>query len=280
MVMQMNPTVSYKINKRNSIGASLVFSIQTFRAFGLEYFETFTQSFADGEPVNKLTNNGNDWSYGAGARIGWMGNYLDKKLSIGAAYSSRVYMTEFDKYTDLFAEQGDLDTPANVGIGIAYKFTPKLTVGLDITRAFYEDVAAIGNASATTGPGSIYPNADEKHRLGNDEGLGFSWDNQTVYKLGAIYDYNNEWTFRAGWNYGESPIDESNGEVLMSILAPAVTQNHLTLGATYSPSKQMELSFSYVHAFKFEQNGPTFIGSTGELSMYQNSFGISFGYKL
>lgn len=280
MTMQMNPTISFKLNKQNSVGATLVFSVQTFRAFGLEYFETFTQSFADGEPVNNLTNNGNDWSYGAGARIGWMGNYLDKKLSLGAVYSSKVYMTQFDKYSDLFAEQGRLDTPANIGLGISYKFTPELTIGFDYMRYFYSDVAAIGNASATTGPGSIYPDGDEKHRLGNDDGLGFGWDDQNVFKIGAIYDYNPQWTFRAGWNYGKSPINEKNGEVLMSIMAPATTQNHLTLGTTYSPSRNVEWSFSYIHAFEFKQNGPTYIGNTGKIGMYQDSFGVSFGYKL
>jgi len=280
MVMQMNPTVAYKINRQNSIGASLIFSVQTFRAFGLEYFETFTQSFADSNPVNKLSNNGNDWAYGAGVRLGWMGQFMKKKLSLGAAYSSRVYMTEFNKYTDLFAEQGDLDTPSNVGLGIAYQFTPKLTVGADVTHTFYKDIAAIGNASAQQGPGSVYPNGDEKHRLGNDDGLGFGWGDQTVYKIGAVYDYNDKWTFRGGWNYGDSPIDESNGEVLMNIVAPAVTRHHLSLGATYRPDKRVEWSFSYVHAFRYKQDGPTYIGDTGELEMYQNSFGASFGYKL
>jgi long-chain fatty acid transport protein len=280
MVMQMNPTVSYKINKQNTVGASLVIGIQTFRAFGLEYFETFTQSFADGDPVTSLTNNGNDWAYGGGVRLGWMGNYMDKKLSLGAVYSSKVYMTEFDKYSDLFAEQGDLDTPGNVGLGISYKFTPELTIGFDIMRYFYSDVASISNKSATTGPGSIYPNGDEKHRLGNNDGLGFGWSDQTVYKIGAIYDFNPQWTFRAGWNYGKSQIDESNGEVLMSIMAPATTQNHLTLGATYNQTKNIEWSFSYIHAFEFEQYGPTYIGDTGKIGMYQNSFGLSFGYKL
>jgi long-chain fatty acid transport protein len=189
-------------------------------------------------------------------------------------------MTEFDKYSDLFAEQGDFDTPANIGVGISYKFTPKLTLGMDITHTFYEDVNAVGNPSAQKGPGSIYPNGDESARLGNDAGLGFGWENQTAFKLGAIYDYNNKWALRAGWNYAKSPIDESNGEVLMSMMAPATTQNHLTLGATYKPSKRSEWSFSYVHAFKYEQRGPTYIGSTGEISMYQNSVGVSFGYKL
>lgn len=281
MIMQMNPTMAYKVNKQNSIGASLIFSIQTFRAFGLDrYFRTFTQTFADDPAnVNNLSNNGNDWSYGAGVRIGWMGNYMKKKLSVGASYASRVYMTEFDKYSDLFAEQGDLDTPPQLGFGISYKFTPKLTIGMDIMHTFYEDIASIGNASAPAGPGPILIDEPED-RLGNPGGLGFGWENQTAYKIGAIYDYNKAWTLRAGWNFAESPIDETNGEILFNILAPAVTQQHLTLGATYSPSKRLDMSFSYVHAFEFEQNGPTVIGSTGSLSMFQNSIGVSIGYDL
>jgi long-chain fatty acid transport protein len=277
MLMQMNPTIAYKVNKQNSVGASIVFGVQTFRAFGLDYFENFT---ATGLGSTGLTNNGNDWAYGAGVRLGWMGQFMKKRLSLGAAYSSRVYMTEFDKYDELFAEQGDLDTPANVGVGVAYKFTPKLTIGLDVTHTFYEDVASIGNESAQLGA-DIFPDG-EQNKLGLDDGLGFGWDNQTVFKLGAVFDYNKDWTFRAGWNYGESPIDEDNGEILMSIMAPATTQNHLTLGTTYKPTRNMELSFSYVHAFRYTQEGPTYIGGQhgGQIQMYQDSFGASFGYKL
>ena len=159
MLMQMNPTIAYKVNKQNSVGASIVFGVQTFRAFGLDYFENFT---ATGLGSTGLTNKGNDWAYGAGVRLGWMGQFMKKRLSLGAAYSSRVYMTEFDEYDELFAEQGDLDTPANVGVGIAYKFTPKLTSGMDVTHTFYEDVASIGNDSAQLPGGSIFPDGETK----------------------------------------------------------------------------------------------------------------------
>ena len=276
MVMQMNPTVAYRLSKNHQLGASLIVSVQTFRAFGLDYFSNFTNTglFTEG-----LSNNGNDWSYGAGARVGWMGQFMKKRLSLGMAYSSRVYMTKFDKYKDLFAEQGDIDTPSNVGIGIAYKLTPKLTAAMDITHTFYSDVSSISNRSVNTA-GSPFPVSQSQNALGNDNGLGFGWNDQTVYKIGAAYEYNKEWTVRAGWNYGKSPIDETNGEILFSIVAPASTQNHLTLGATYSPTPNMEWSFSYVHAFRFKQEGPTLIGSTGSLQMEQNAFGVSFGYKL
>jgi long-chain fatty acid transport protein len=276
MIMQMSPTVAYQVNRDHQVGASLVVAVQTFRAFGLDYFSNFTST---GLFTDKLSNNGNDWSYGAGVRLGWMGQFMDDRLSLGLSYTSRIFMSEFDKYTELFAEQGDFDTPSNFGVGIAYELTPKLTVAADVTHTLYSDVNSVGNTSVNTA-GSPFPVSQEENALGRDEGLGFGWNDQTVYKIGAAYEYSDKWTVRAGWNYGKSPIDEKNGEILFSIVAPAVVQNHLTLGATYSPTPNVEWSFSYVHAFEFEQRGPTLIGDTGRLQMEQNAFGVSFGYKL
>ena len=276
MIMQMNPTVAYRVNKNNRVGASLVMSIQTFRAFGLDYFSNFTST---GLFTDKLSNNGNDWSYGAGVRLGWQGRFFKQRLSLGLAYTSRIYMTRFDKYTDLFAEEGHMDTPENFGLGIALKVTPKFTLALDVTRTLYSNVNAIGNKSAQPS-GSPFPESQAKNALGEDEGLGFGWSDQTVWKLGAAYEFNNQWTFRAGWNYGKSPIDETNGEVLFNIVAPAVVQNHLALGATYQASKKLEWTLSYVHAFEYEQTGPTLIGDTGSIQMYQDSVGVNLAYRL
>lgn len=276
MIMQMNPTVAYRVNKNNRVGASLVMSVQTFRAFGLGYFSNFTST---GLFTEKLSNNGNDWSYGAGIRLGWQGHFLKDRVSLGLAYTSRIYMTRFKKYTDLFAEKGSIDTPENFGAGIAVKVTPKLTVGMDVTRTRYSGVNAIGNRGPQTA-GSPFPVSQARNALGLTEGLGFGWSDQTVWKLGAAYEYNDRWTFRSGWNYGKSPIDESNGGVLFNIVAPATTQNHLTLGATYKASKKLAWSFSYVHAFEYEQTGPTLLGGTGSIQMYQDSVGVNLGYKL
>ncbi|HSH28863.1 MAG TPA: outer membrane protein transport protein [Thiohalobacter sp.] len=273
MVMQMNPTVAYRPSRNHSVGASLVMSIQTFRAFGLGYFTQFTRDQSD----RNLTNRGNDWSYGGGLRLGWMGTFMDERLRLGISGTTKIYMTQFDKYSSLFAEQGDFDTPANIGVGMSYKVTPKFLVALDVTHTFYEDVNSIGNLPPATGPGSVFPDADESRRLGNDKGLGFGWENQTVYKLGVAYEYNKQWTLRAGWNYGETPIPQDNGGILVNILAPATTEHHLTLGATYTASPIIEYSFFYMHAFKHKQWGPTYIGSMGEIEMSQNAIGAGIG---
>jgi long-chain fatty acid transport protein len=286
-ILQMAPTVSYAFNKDNTIGFSPVFSIQQFRAFGLDYFSNFTST---GLYTDTLTNNGNDYAYGAGVRFGWMGKYFGKKLSLGAVYTSTIHMTKFNQYEDLFPDHGQFDTPSNFGVGIAYKFTPKLTVGFDVTRTLYSDVAAFGNKTVNVS-GSPFPESQDKNALGQPDGLGFEWRDQTVFKLGILYDYNSQWTFRTGWNYGKSPMREvtngdnpnlsgARGPLLFGVVAPAIVQNHLTLGTTYSPSKQVEWSFSYVHAFEHKEQGPTLIGDTATLKMYQNSFGVSFGYKL
>ena len=95
-----------------------------------------------------LTNQGYDSAWGYGARIGWFGQLSDT-VSVGAAYSTKIYMQEFDKYKGLFAEQGDFDMPENYNVGIAFKATPKLTVLADYRRINYNDVPSVGNPSAS-----------------------------------------------------------------------------------------------------------------------------------
>lgn len=272
LVMNINPTIAYKINQQHSIGATLIIGIQQFQAYGLTEFSKFTVSGTS----EYLTNNGLDYAYGAGIRLGWLGSFVDKKLTLGAEFTSQTYMTKFDKYRELFAEQGSLNTPANIGVGISYAATNELLVAMDINYIMYSGVAAISNAGPNIGPGSAFPVDSATNGLGNDEGLGFNWSNQVVYKIGVAYDLNPEWVLRGGWNYAKSPIDEST-DILFSTVAPAITQNHLTLGGTYQMNNDMELSFSYIHAFEFEQNGPTYINYEGGYKMSQNAFGASFG---
>lgn len=271
MVMNINPTIAYKIDKQHSVGATLIIGLQLFQAYGLAEFSKFTVSGTS----EFLTNNDIDVAYGAGIRLGYLGKFMDDRLTLGAVFTSETYMTKFDKYKELFAEQGSLDTPANIGLGIAYQVTDEVQLAMDINYVMYDGVAAISNAGPTLG-GPAFPVSSEVNGLGRDEGLGFGWSNQLIYKLGAVYQLDPQWVLRAGWNYAKSPINEDT-DILFSTVAPAITQNHLTLGGTYTLNKDMELSFSYIHAFRYEQNGPTYINFEGGYEMSQDSFGGSFG---
>ncbi len=271
-IMNINPSIALQIDENNSVGATLILGLQVFKAYGLGNFTQFTVAQSE---TTSLTDNGTDISYGAGIRLGWLGTFDNKKLTLGAEFTSKTYMTKFDKYSELFAEQGDLDTPGNIGLGIAYSFTDALLVALDINYVMYEDVKAVSNAGPNIS-GGPFPVSREENALGADNGLGFGWNNQTIFKLGVSYDLTPAWTLRGGWNYAESPLDE-NTDILFSTVAPAISQNHLTLGGTWQMDTDMELSFSYIHAFKYEQFGPTFINNEGGFTMQQNAFGASFG---
>jgi long-chain fatty acid transport protein len=276
MIMQMNPTMAQKITPTQMVGGSLVMEVQRFKAFGLNSFENFTVHGTN--VTNNLTNRGVEYSRGMGVRLGWLGKFLENKLNLGLAATSKIYMTRFQNYAELFAENGDIDTPANLGAGISWKTTPKLMVAMDVTRTYYSKVRAIANPGPRETPtGNQYPISRDVNALGLDGGMGFGWKDQTVYKVGFNYEQNKKWTWRAGYNYGKSPIDSSK-TIIFHIVVPATTQHHLTLGTTYKINREMETSLAYMHAFANQQSGPTYIGNSGSVKMSQDSLGASLSF--
>ena len=275
------PTVATKLNQDHSVGASLLIGYQRFRSYGLGLFQGLSSS-----PMH-VTNKGDDDAWGAGVRLGWTGN-ITSNVTLGASASSKIYMQEFDRYKGLFAEQGDFDIPANFGVGIAVKATPKTTVAFDVQRILYGDVAAIANAGPTAdqffaalAEGLLTGGYTGAGQLGTDNGWGFGWEDITVYKLGVNYEYDSQWTFRGGLNYGENPIDPDQN--LFNILAPGVVEKHISLGFSYAPSQYSEISATFMHAF-YEDQSYTYTATSGAsydttIGMDQNAVEISYGMK-
>lgn len=286
MIAQMLPTLAQRLNDTHTVGGNLIIGIQRFKAWGLDTFTTFTP---DGS-AKDLTNRGSEVTYGWGLRLGWLAAYKDLGLNLGAAYTTPTYMKKFDRYKELFAEHGDIDTPGSFGAGVSLKITPKINVAFDILRIYYSETKSIGNIGPNiNAPGvtSWAPVSKEVNGLGEDDGVGFGWQDQTVYKLGAEYKHNSKWSWRAGWNYGKSPINEQR-EILFNLVAPATTEWHMTLGGTYKIDRGTELNFAYMHAFTTMQSGPTYINNlqnptdplNGSIEMYQNSFSVGIGFTL
>jgi long-chain fatty acid transport protein len=269
--MQMLFPVSYKINRQHTVGVAPVFAVQSFRAYGLGNFGGIFNFSSD---IDHLTNQGNAFSYGGGVRFGWLGKFFDKRLNLGANYSSRVYMTEFDEYRGLFAEQGDFDIPPNYAVGFSFKVTPKLSIAADVQWIMFSEIASVGNRHTTTSlndlcsrpigvdPSQCTTPARDPNQgcigpepagnaLGEDNGWGFGWGDATAYKIGLEYEYNDQWTFRAGYNYGESVIPDD--QLLFNMLAPALVEDHYTVGLSYRPAKKLEFSGSFMYAAQNSQ---------------------------
>ena len=108
--------------------------------------------------------------------------------------------------------------------------------------------------------------------------MGFGWENQTVYKLGVAYQYNDYWVLRAGYNYGKSPIP--GDQLTFNTLAPATVERHATLGFTYRPNKSTEMTLAYLHAFNNKQSASNqnIVGGV-DIQMYQNDVEFSYAWK-
>jgi long-chain fatty acid transport protein len=259
----ISPTLAYKAGAHNSFGIAANIAIQRFASEGVQYVEGISSA------PTFVSNNGYSYSSGGGVRVGWLGE-LNKALSVGATYQSRTYVSKFSRYSGLFAEHGGFDIPANFAGGAAVKLGSKATLLFDEERILYGSVKSIANPLASASP------------LGADNGPGFGWHDINVSKAGVDYDVSPALTLRGGYNHGGAPFDSS--QTFFNLLAPAVTKDHLHLGATWTNASGKEISFAYIHAFNNTVNGVNSIptaygGGNANLSMYQNSFQVAFGWN-
>ena len=305
------PTLAYKLTNSQAIGIAPVVGMQRFRAYGLGNFQCFTRSAGTSNPgcrpppqgfgalapvfqpaptsigglntpftaSNSLTDQGNENNLGIGGRVGYLGRFVDDQVSVGLSYASKVHFEQFFKYKELFAEQGQFDIPAIIEAGFAFqpKFIPGLTLAFDYNRIFYGQIKALSNPGPSANQQNPCPNNQQTCFLGDDNGLGFGWTNQNVYKVGIAYDVSSALTVRAGYNHGKSPIRDS--EILFNILAPATTEDHAAFGLTYKLSPTMEVTGAYFHAFNHKQSTDQTLLGPASIEMDQNGVDIGLGVK-
>jgi long-chain fatty acid transport protein len=273
------PTVAYKLSDKHGIGIAPLFGYQRFKAEGLQAFDNPGVSTSSGN----VTNQGYDTASGWGARIGWLGRITDQ-LTLGAAYSTKIAMSKFDKYKGLFAEGGGFDMPENYNVGLAFKASPSVTIAADYQRINYSKVKSVGNPSSLLLNCPAFGGADASACLGGSNGAGFGWQDVNIWKLGIEYRHSDQLTLRGGYNHSDNPIQAK--DVTINILAPGVVQDHLTLGLTYTFQGGGELTAAYMHAFQNSVTGSSLFNQVGvpagneKIQMYENSLGIAYGWKM
>lgn len=270
------------INYAREIGGGVTLGImpmlayQRFKATGLENFTAPVGTpFQRSTAPDSVTNNGYDNSWGYGITLGALWDVNDM-LSFGASYKSRTYMSRFDKYKGLFAEQGDFDIPASARLGMAIKPVPEVTVALDYERIFYGDVASISNTGAAgaggcfTSPGAL---------LGTDEGCGFGWKDMDVWRIGVEWQATPQLALRTGYSVNSGFADGQ--ETAFNILAPATIKQHASVGMTYVFDETWSMSAAYTRGFSasLEGNSPTLAGAPVKLRMDQHIGSVGVSYR-
>ena len=122
------------------------------------------------------------------------------------------------------------------------------------------------NTLSVDGPGGI--------KVPMDPG----WDDQFVFALGFVFKVNDRFNLRAGFNYGESPIDEESAA--NNLILPAVVETHYTVGADYKLDEHWDLGFHYMYVPENTVTaGPETSAPGVKISLSEQSFGLNLGYR-
>ena len=242
-LMSFGVPIAYKTD-----GLSVaVTPILQYGALDIDYSGSLDSSTFTGTPGTTMPVSGNagvaqDLAFGY--NIGLAYDFAElgvDGLTVGAVYKSAIEMDYKDVLPNASASfvmpgmildapfASELEQPAEIGIGASYAFMGGHTVAMDVKEIQY------GSATGYQ---------------------DFGWEDQTVIAVGYEYDAG-DWAARAGWNHGDNPIKEGNGNTsggdaalnMFNLLGfPGVVEDHFTLGGSYQFSKQVSVDLALAYA--------------------------------
>ncbi|HIQ37514.1 MAG TPA: transporter [Desulfocapsa sulfexigens] len=255
-VLELNPTVSYKIGDMFSIagGVRMIYS----DAQVTSYAQT-----ANGMMLTRtMEGDATGWGYNLAASV-----RPTKEMNISVTYRSNIDLgLEGDvalgtnvpsPYRMTTGGGVEIPAPAVLGISMAYTFGPA-TVDLTWERTFWSEYESI----------DFQYDVPIMHPVLNavfTPPVPKNWDDSNAYRIGLDYKLNAELTLMAGFGYDETPVpDETLGFEL-----PDSDAWLYSIGARYRVSEVMEIGMAYLYDYKESRtvvNGSPSTGINGEFT--------------
>jgi len=251
LTFNFNPTLAFKLNENASIGfgisamyadgeltqATDVGQLDFFRAaatmtppnlpwfpgaVGTDTFDSTTKMTAD------------DWGWGY--NFGFMLTPSDN-TRLGLHYRSKIELElEGDAKTSgpYLDQKGkaslDITLPDSLSISGYHAFNSKWAVMADYTWTQWSRIKSL----------------DIKLEGGNQSIATWNYDDSSRYAIGTEYTHNNKWKYRAGLALDQTPIPTDSER---SPRVPDADRTWLSLGLTYSHSRNLSFDFGYAHLF-------------------------------
>jgi len=273
---QMAPSLAWQAADKLSLGASVNIDFQQVS------FQQRMMADSNGDSQGDMVINNFDLSRGAsafgfGLSLGILYDFNDL-VTLGASYKSKQFFTDLEYQLaygdiDMSAFGGgplpagtyklDLDFPQQAAVGIAVHVTNAFTVAADVKWINWSDTM---ETLAVAGPEGIQVPMDP------------GWDDQVVFAMGLAYRVNDRFNLRAGFNYGESPIDEQSAA--NNLILPAVVETHYTVGVDYRLDDHWDIGCHYMYVPENSVTaGPDTSAPGVQISLSEQSFGINLGYR-
>ena len=274
----VQPSISVRIGEHFSVGGGPIYATGSVN-FNRNLSMNPLLSDSEGNPTDvTIDAKGiNAWGYTAG----FMFNPTDK-LRIGMNYRSEIIMEarggdatyndtpSFNPLANTTFD-ADLPLPAELTVGLSYEVTDKLLFAFDYNRTMW----------------SVYKALDVKFGNGTESLNPRNYQNSSTYRVGTQYKANDKFTFRAGWYFDESPVQDG-------YFAPETPRNDsmgYTGGLTYQVNSKLgvDFSFLYLHFDEIDnsydystdpitgQPNPDF-GGTYKSVVFSPGIGITYGF--
>lgn len=260
-VLEMNPTVAYKINRMFSVagGVRMVYSNAEVRSNAAAYGIS-----------RKMDGDAYNWGFN-----GAISHTPSDALNISVTYRTNVDL-ELEGDVTMGAGGYAMDTggdvtvpaPAVLGVSVAYDLG-LVTVDLTWDRTFWSEYEFI----------QFNYDSPALH-LVFDQTIVKNWDDSSTYRIGVDYELDQNITVMAGFAYDETPVPT---DTLGFELSDSNAWLY-SLGGKYKINEQMEVGMAYLYDHKESRtvvNGSPTAGINGEFtdsSAHLLTVGLSYDF--
>ena len=264
-VIELNPTVAYKINDIVSVaaGVRLLYNQATVMSSGGIAPGVMASRIMDGDSV--------EWGYNLAVAVKPCDN-----VDMAVTYRSNVDL-DFEGDVTLATNVGPspwvgdgavtVTAPAVLALSAAYTMDD-WTFELTIDRTFWSEYESL---DFTYTPALINPvlAATFTRSVRN-------YEDTTAIRLGVTYDYSEEITLMAGFAYDENPVPEAN----LGFELPDSDAYLFSAGARFKIDENMEFGIACLYDLKEERtvNNGTINGEFTDASAFLVTAGLSYKF--
>lgn len=228
------PTVAQRWGEHSALRVAAIFAYQRYAGLGLGLVGAPMQ---DGSGPSLLLQRGGNvaGSYGVGMRVD-LSSELGERLHWQLGYQSRINMDAFNNYRGVYSEPGSFDVPASANLGFGYTLTPNVALDVGVERVMYGAIAPFTSDALPTRFLVL---------LGSEVSPAFTWQNLTVYSVGASLRDPTGGVWSLHYSTREQPLPTSR--LLQNALEPYLATHHLEFGFThgFGDSSNLRIAATY-----------------------------------
>ena len=219
----ITPSVAYRINEMFSVGAGVT----------AQYADAQLTSAAGLGPLGPIAKaTGSDWG------VGWNAGVLVQPLSnfrMGLSYRSSISESLEGTFTSpgriSTGDRADLRTPATTTLSAVLDLDSQWQLLADIGWTQWSSFQSLTIINTVTG-GALARTVE-------------NWRDTWRFAGGVNYRFSEQWKFRAGVAYDQSPVSDEHRTVRI----PDSDRTWLAIGVQYQLAPQTAIDVGYAHVF-------------------------------